>query len=125
MSKELEQISNALKVGLILKFERCKSREHLDSCEPYQDINIKSACQRTLSKFKAWSAFVEKMEPSLGCPLLKGTYSCQNGTFDGIALAVLPIEGWYWKVRAFVYEEGVKNSGPIMCVYVEGEIVNV
>ncbi|KAK5646373.1 hypothetical protein RI129_004837 [Pyrocoelia pectoralis] len=110
---------------LVLKFERCKSRENPDTCEPYQDVNIKDICSLIHQDDKPWSTFVKNLDPPLYCPVKKGVYTCKNATFDGIALSVLPISGMYWKVRVLLLEPGAHRSMPVMCVNAEGEIVNI
>ncbi|KAF5284784.1 hypothetical protein FQA39_LY04509 [Lamprigera yunnana] len=110
---------------LLLKFERCKSKENLDSCEPYNDLHIKNICQMTLADKKPWTPFVSSVRPPLSFPLKKGTYIAQNGSFDADALSFFPINGFFWKVRAKIYEGSYEEETPIMCTYVEGEIINV
>ncbi|KAF5281327.1 hypothetical protein FQR65_LT02957 [Abscondita terminalis] len=118
----LRNISPNLK--LVLKMERCKSKDSWDSCEPYNDLHIKDICQTTFSKFKPWTPFVSVLKPQLTCPITKGTYVCSNGTFDGDALAAFPLTGWFWKIYAKTYEVG-ESPKLVMCTYVEGQIVNV
>ncbi|KAB0797244.1 hypothetical protein PPYR_08238 [Photinus pyralis] len=112
-------------VKLVLQFERCKSKESLDSCEPYQDVTIKDICRLAGEKSKPWTGFVNNMEPALNCPYKKGVYTCKNATIDGGALSVLPISGWFWKVNILLLESEANTSNPAMCIYAEGEIVNV
>ncbi|KAK4872078.1 hypothetical protein RN001_016202 [Aquatica leii] len=112
------------KLKLVLKFERCKSKDSWDSCEPYNDLQIKNICEMTFSKFKPWSPFVSSLKPAMDCPLEKGTYVCQNGTFDGDALSVFPLSGWFWKVYAKVFETD-ESPKLVMCTYVEGQITNM
>ncbi|KAK5646370.1 hypothetical protein RI129_004834 [Pyrocoelia pectoralis] len=110
---------------LILKFERCASRENPDSCEPYPDVNIKDICTLSHQDHKPWSSFAKNLDPPLYCPYKKGVYICRNATFDGTALSVLPISGFFWKVRALLLEPGANISMPVLCIHAEGEIVHV
>lgn len=45
-----------------------------------------------------------------------------NGTFDGGALAALPIDGWYWKVEASILHPADEVA---LCMQLEGEIVKI
>ncbi|KAK5646389.1 hypothetical protein RI129_004853 [Pyrocoelia pectoralis] len=112
-------------LSMVLKFERCRSRDNLDSCEPYPDMTIKNVCTISHTKGKPWSEFVEKFQPPIECPSKKGTYVCRNASFDGIALSAFPLSDCFWNVQILVYEDGIKNGTLALCFRAEGEILNV
>ncbi|KAK4884602.1 hypothetical protein RN001_000873 [Aquatica leii] len=105
---------------LVLKLDRCRVREDLDSCEPYQDVNRNNLCELQKARNQPWTPFFNHMEPNLPCPLKNGTYLNNNSTFDSTPLMALPIQGWYWKVKALVYES--VSSNLVMCLYVAGYV---
>ncbi|KAK5647115.1 hypothetical protein RI129_005579 [Pyrocoelia pectoralis] len=105
---------------LVLQLERCKAKEDLDSCEPYQNVNRNNLCDMAKAKKQAWTPFISNTKPEVACPALKGTYNCTHTVFDATPLMVLPISGWYWKVKSLIYE--VKENKPVMCVYISGQL---
>ncbi|KAF5280376.1 hypothetical protein FQR65_LT03185 [Abscondita terminalis] len=121
MSAKIIATRNFLpKLKLVLKLDRCKAREDLDSCEPYQDVIRNNVCELQKIKNQPWSALFSQMRPELPCPLTKGTYVSENSTFDTIPLMALPIQGWYWKISALLYEAVPSNL--IMCIFASGTV---
>ncbi|XP_044262609.1 uncharacterized protein LOC123010050 [Tribolium madens] len=115
-----ETLHEDIKIKLVLN--RCKSREALDSCEKYQNINMNHFCGILNDDNKPWSPFLKMCDPPFACPFKKGVYSFRNGTFDGSAVGHLPVSGWYWIVTAFMV--GEKSDRTLGCVNFDGQIVS-
>ncbi|XP_031343287.1 uncharacterized protein LOC116170879 [Photinus pyralis] len=105
---------------LVLQLERCKAKEDLDSCEPYQNVSRNSLCELAKAKKQTWTPYMTNMQPAISCPPLKGTYYCSHTVFDATPLMMLPISGWYWKVKSLIYEAKTNNP-PVMCIYITGQ----
>jgi hypothetical protein len=59
------------------------------------------------------------MEPPLDCPVYtKGVHRIRNTTMDLTALSMLPMDGYYWKVKETRYFG--KDRRPLLCATIEG-----
>ncbi|KAJ8943979.1 hypothetical protein NQ318_013560 [Aromia moschata] len=119
--KVKRNLSHGLKLRLSLS--RCANRESLDSCETYSTIKLSRFCKLLVAEKEPWTAFVKRFSPPMACPLKKGTYIVNNGTFDGSAFDNLPVVNWYWKVLINILDEVTNDL--LLCATIEGQVAPI
>ncbi|KAF2897333.1 hypothetical protein ILUMI_08842 [Ignelater luminosus] len=111
---------------LLIRIERCKNKENLDTCEPFHNYRTNSYCT-TANAFAG--DFLKSFEPEWKCPLMKviitfyGVYRATNAEMDATAFFMFPIESWYWKV--FVNMLDRDSERILLCAIVEMHLKRV
>ncbi|KAF2896937.1 hypothetical protein ILUMI_09241, partial [Ignelater luminosus] len=99
---------------MVIRIERCRNKENLDTCEPFHVYSASSYCTTT-STFAG--GFVKSFVPEWKCPITKGVYRATNAELDTMAFFMFPVETWYWKVVANILDSDTDKV--LMCVTAE------
>ncbi|BES94461.1 Hypothetical protein NTJ_07270 [Nesidiocoris tenuis] len=100
----------------LTKFEltRCLSRQQSESCMYFASVSYKDGCQKVEAKGEMWSSFLGNAEPEMKCPI-KGEFSLEKSFIDLEANGLPALEGFYWKVKMMIYQQGK----PVCCVQID------
>ncbi|GLV37273.1 hypothetical protein CBL_01898 [Carabus blaptoides fortunei] len=100
---ELEIERDFHSITMVINPAKCANRESLDSCEDYGILNPSDTCTFLTMKHMAWSPFFGRYKPEFKCPLKKGKYILNNGSFDPSIFRIFPVEYGYWKMNYKIY----------------------
>ncbi|XP_050519271.1 uncharacterized protein LOC126893299 [Diabrotica virgifera virgifera] len=124
MKVHIKRNINSEDLKLHLHLKRCNSNDALDTCETYNTVKLNHFCKILVADDKPWTPFRKLFNPPPGgCPLRKGEFEVNNGTFDGGALSAFPISNFYWKVTVLMLTD--PGDEVVMCNKVEGQIAPI
>lgn len=61
--------NNKIYVQLLIDVKRCASRESLDTCEDFGNLNPSNTCTFLIMNNMAWTPFIQSIKPAFKCPI--------------------------------------------------------